>query len=253
MDDLKVGRWNEDEEFLLANHEKLTYVDIAEKLNRKYHSVLHQALKLGLRKKQTWTIQEDQILFDMFSNAPREEISGKMNRTWGAIIKRATELKVRRGALLPPLEKTVHLSLQEKDKVWLACAIDCEGSLGIALFKKHFYCPFISINNTKRELLERFRSLVNRPEKAIRLSTRKQGDPRKDIYIFDIQSASLIYRLLGQIRSHLIVKGRQADLVMEFIKLVDAVKKENDGRVNYSTRHHEIYQELKALNRKGKQ
>lgn len=253
MDDLKVGRWNEDEEFLLANHEKLTYIDIAEKLGRKYHSVLHQALKLGLRKRNAWTVQDNQLIFDLFPNAPKEEILDKMDRTWGAIIKRAAELKVRRGALLPPLEKTVHLSLSEKDKVWVACAIDCEGSLGVALTKRGFYNPFISINNTKRELVQHFRTLIGCLNKHIQLVTRKEIDPRKNVYAFHLGSASLIYHLLCQIRPYLIIKGQQADLVIEFIESIDAMKKQNGGRISYTERHHEIYQELKALNRKGKE
>ena len=65
-------------------------------------------------------------------------------------------------------------------------------------------------------------------------------------------SASIIYAVLKQIRPYFIIKGKQADLVMEFIEIIDDIKRNNDGRIAYTERVHEIYKELKKLNKKGK-
>lgn len=248
---LKSGRWaSSDVDFLLTNRE-MSYVDIAEKLGRKYYSVVHQASKLGLRKNRRWTAKELQLLREIYPLGLKEEIVERMDRTWEAIINKAGDLKTYRGALLSPLQKLPNLSLDVKSKVWIACAIDCEGSLGLELTKRGYYYPFISINNTKKKLLKHFRKLVTQRGKTIRLNTKRDKN-RKNIYEFDMGSMPWIYALLKEIRPYFIIKGTQADLIIEFIEILDKIKRANYGRVVYTKRQHEIYREIKKLNKKGK-
>jgi hypothetical protein len=248
---LKTGRWTSSEIDFLHINKRMSYVDIAERLGRKYHSVLHQALKLGLRKKRRWSHKELELLKEIYPTGQKKRILREIKRTWEATVKRAADLGIYRGALLSPLEKLPNLVLNEKSKVWIACAIDCEGSLGLGLTKRGFYYPYISINNTKRALLNHFRKLVGCIHKTIRFDN-KRCENRKNIYQLDMGSAPWIYALLRQIRPYFIIKGKQADLVLEFIEILDNIKRNNNGKIAYTERVHEIYGALKKLNKKGK-
>lgn len=249
---LKTGRWTSSEIDFLRINKRMSYVDIAEKLGKKYHSVLYQALKLGLRKKRRWSHKELEFLKEIYPTGQKKQILTEIKRTWEATVKRAGDLGIYRGALLPPLEQLPDLVLDEKSKVWIACAIDCEASLGLSLTKRGFYNPYISINNTKKALLNHFRKLVGCIHKTIRLQD-KRYENRKNIYQFDMGSAPWIYVLLKQIRPYFVIKRKQADLVVEFIEILDGIKRNNNGRIAYTERVHEIYGELKKLNRKGKE
>lgn len=244
-------KWSDEEQaFLLANNKELTYVDIAKNLGRNYHSVLHQALKSGLIKKKQWSSEDIKLLREIYSHSSKEEILQKVNRTWGAIMKRSGELKIRR-SLLPPLDKLPTFVLDEGSKIWLACAIDCEGSIGLGKAKGRFYNPSISIDNTNEDFLKHFRKLVTCTHKVISLDS-KRYENRKNIYKFDMASMPWVYVLLTQIRPYFIIKGQQADLLIEFIEIIDEIKRNNDGRIVYPKRVHEIYDQLKKLNKKGK-
>jgi hypothetical protein len=210
------------------------------------------------RRKQPYSDQELKILKQMYPTSTKEEILAKVNRPWEAIVRKMGELKIYRGSLRPSLDKLPNLKLDEKDKVWLACAIDCEGSVGVSYSvraskpnRTTFYFPFISVNNTKKVFLNHFRKLVGCAYKKIKIEN-KRYENRKNLYQLDMASAPWIYALLKQIRPYFIIKGKQADLVMEFIEIIDNIKRNNNGRIVYTERVHEIYRELKRLNKRGK-
>jgi hypothetical protein len=255
---LKTGKWSPSEVEFLITHKEMDYADIAKKLGRKRHSVEYQALKMGLRKRKEFTSRELEVLRKMYLTHPKEEILKRVNHSWECIVHKMGELKIYRGPLRPSLDKLPNLKLDEKDKVWLTCAIDCEGSVGVSYSvrasrpnRTTFYFPFISVNNTKKAFLSHFRKLVGCTHKKIRIEN-KRYENRKNVYQLDITSAPWIYALLKQIRPYFIIKGKQADLVMEFIEIIDNIKRNNNGRIVYTERVHEIYRELKRLNKRGK-
>ena len=103
--------------------------------------------------------------------------------------------------------------------------------------------PIISIANTKKELMTWLST-------NIAGCTLKQGYDsrnRKDVFTFQIARLLDVKALLEQVLPYLIVKRRQAELLLEFCNL-----RLKDKWMTYNPRLFEIAKEIRHLNKKGK-
>lgn len=148
----------------------------------------------------------------------------------------------------------------------MAMAIDCEGAIVISRQwnkkqNRYYYQPYIQINNTSKELIDYLQLLYpSLPTKHI-----ISKNPRhKDCWSFLLRAHDHV-DFLEQITPYLIVKRKQAELIIAFYK--DCYRKQFYGqhwarrpngkfssKISYETTEKQAqYQaQMKQLNRKGK-
>lgn len=206
-------------------------------------------------RKNGWKAEEDSVLREFYRTIAdnRDEILTKIPRTWGAIRKRAKQLGLFRGNYIPPIDRLPDYRPSEKVKVWLGCAVDCEGSimiakrLGPALTNGFSLLPVVDFCNTKRDIVERFRELTF---PTLNLSKCDRNNPRwKAKYTLKVAKMPFVYVLLKKISPYLVIKNNQANLIIEFIEIESArLRSRTKYRRPYLPRQIEIFKELKNLN-----
>lgn len=204
-----------------------------------------------------WIQEEDNILQKLYATGKQEEIMALIpKRTWKAIRRRAKQLNLSRGWHVPPLNRLPSFNPSEKTKTWLAAVIDCDGC--IALNKHHVkervkgftILPQVRFCNTNIQIAQRFRKLTFQNDSSLATSYRHKNNPKwRDKYSVYVSRTPLVYALLSKIKDDLIVKRKQAELVLEFIEIEDERmrKREKYGRP-YTQRELEIWEEMKKLN-----
>lgn len=138
------------------------------------------------------------------------------------------------------------LSFTDEERGYLAGIIDGEGSLRVRYQRqkrpngswKRNLMPTVTVTNTNKELIERIIFLTG----ARNLSTRLTSVGRP-CYDLRIQGTYRVYPLLQATKDLLIVKRRQAELLLEFCEL-----RLNRTEEGYSGREIKIREELGLLN-----
>jgi hypothetical protein len=219
-------------------------------------AIVTKAHRLGLTLQHGWSAEELQKLKLLYPKAEKGEILRAFpDRTWEAIVRMAHKNGMARRT--PMLDKLPAIELNDIEKAQLAMMIDCEGKIGFQKQKKRKgysddrYLPMIQISNTKRQLVEFFRDLIGNPKYKIGIAD--NGPNRKQIYYLSITSMPRIYAVLKLIKDYLMLKRKQAVLTIEFIELHDKLQREQRCclRRDYPPRMHEIYREMKMLNKRG--
>lgn len=144
----------------------------------------------------------------------------------------------------PPL-----ISLRISERAYFAGLIDGEGC--ITLVRKRdveHYCGKIEIGMTGDELFE-LKTQIG----AGRIWTRSNdGRNAKPCHMWTI-GANACRTLLPQIAPYLRFKKRQADLLLEYLRLTDRItRKDKSMMAAHFKRIREIYCELRALNARGR-
>lgn len=110
------------------------------------------------------------------------------------------------------------MALRPEDAAWLAAAIDGEGSISInwAKRKDGSKRPFakISVSNAYKEFLEKVERIIG----SGGVSLRKGKGVRFENYVYSCQRIDLILGVLKEIRPILIVKAKNADIVIDFLE-----------------------------------
>jgi hypothetical protein len=194
---------------------------------------------LGVSHENLWTREEDEFLRQNYSKLSRKEILEKLHgRTWSSIEHRASRLGLIKN---PP--KTIN-PLTEGEKGYIAGIIDGEGSLGIAKHSTRL-TPYLEICNTKADFISWLRDKMG-------LGYITQYIPKKasynNSYLFSLIRAEEIIQVLDAVEPYLVIKKKHAELLKEFCQLRTHRKKTEP----YTEREHQIYVELKNLNRRGR-
>lgn len=198
-------------------------------------------------RKDGWTEQEDNNLKTLYKTGNQQQLMELMpSRTWGAIRRRAKQLGLYRGNYIPILSRLPVFNPSSIEAVWLACAVDCEGSISI---RKNRFLPVISFCNTNREIVENFKRLTF--QVAIVPNVRP---PDKTIYRLAITNMAQNYVFLKAIQCFLITKQNQALHVLEFIE-IEHERLKNHKKYGYgrTRRQMELFKEIKTLNKRGVQ
>ncbi len=249
--------WTEEElNFLKNNYNNMTYKEIANKINHSLGSVEGTAFRLNLKKDIYYNEKEIKKIKELYPFASKEKILKNLpNREWQNIQAKASKIGCKR--LLQweiNLNKTFNLS--EQDKIWLAAAIDFEGSLSIAINRggRKRYATIVEINNTNKPLVEEFKSKCRVNNKIAK--TKRDGN-RKDVYQLVISNKSFVFAFLKEIMPYLISKKQQAKLIMEFIE-IHSIHLVNHKKIYYTRklfklteRQKEIVNKIRQLNKRG--
>jgi hypothetical protein len=144
--------------------------------------------------------------------------------------------------------------------IWLAAWLDAEGHIsmdrreGERYRNRSFWLPYVAIVNTCPAAVGVLQSVT---DGAVRIEQRRKAGWR-DRYVVYISPAKCRI-LLPAVRPFLVVKQRQADLLIEALHLLEDNRRwAGGGKAQYRERIdanfvqlRHIYAELRALNRRG--
>jgi hypothetical protein len=209
-----------------------TYYSIAH-LRRKYRFVIRD-------KQRLWSEEELKILREKYAETPIRELMETLKRSEYSIIKKASELDLRRAPYVvhPPTVR----EMNENERYYIACAIDGEGTLTIK-HSRQYLCAEISTSNTCYEFLQRCKEYIGG-----KVSVRKHQRTKKwkTCWKLTLRNRADVKKLLEQIKNLLIVKREQCRLVLEFIDLMD-----NRPNLSLPKEAYELYEKVKRLNKRG--
>ena len=145
-------------------------------------------------------------------------------------------------------------------QIWLAAWLDAEGNIsmdrrdGEQYRNRSFWLPYVAIVNTSPAAVEVLQSVTGG---TVRIDLRRKAGWR-DRYVVYVSPAKCRI-LLPAIRPFLLVKQRQADLVIEALHLLEDNRRwAGGGKAQYRERIDanfvqlsHIHAELRALNRRG--
>jgi len=189
-----------------------------------------------------WTDEETRILLENYDK-PWSELKLLLpNRTKIAIKNKIENLGLKRNRF----KKIKKKRFTEFEKGWLAALIDGEGSLGLLISKPNKYhetdlmIPRIDISNTCKALIDKVCEVTG----IFQIYKGNRGNSCKPVWVWRCSSVLGILNILNAVKPYLIVKRKQAELLIEFCNL--RLKNEK-----YTEREYEIVKLLKKLNEKG--
>lgn len=198
-----------------------------------------------------WTALEYEFVKANYSTKTDDWLGSALKRSRDQIM----HFRHRHGFAHPPKHNFSHvrkITLSETDRLWLGCATDCEGSIGIQQISPNTrnhnraYVPYLLFTNTDRLLAEKYASILQ-----MSINHRELPNPNwKPAYRIVLQQREAVRNVLCQIHPYLIAKRKHAELVIEFID--SRISHETDfkwqQRIPYTERELEIFNEVRTLN-----
>ena len=148
--------------------------------------------------------------------------------------------------------KQPQLQLSEVEAVWLACAIDGEGTIGVYRQKRkdgraqYKYNPIIHLYNTNFDFIAHAKRLVGG---CGYVCTDKHPNNRgyKTLYTLRLSNRAVAV-VIEQLTPHLIIKKQQAEVVKRFCSAVASASLQwGQDHDHYEA----LYWECRALNKRG--
>lgn len=186
-----------------------------------------------------WTSEEDKIVLDLYSSAEQDIIQKALpRRSWDAIKMRGRKLGVKRDLWFRHVSniKTYERPIiSPRDLGYIASFLDTEGSIGVNIYKKRWTLhPQISLDNKCREALEFIADRVG-------FGNLRSGSHVK-LYKLGFESYNSIIIFLETVMPALIVKRRQAQLMIDFCK--SRLERLRKGERGYSEREVDIARKM---------
>lgn len=92
---MKYRFWSDEElKILRSEYSQAKVEELARKLGRNRHSVIHKARKLGLKHSRWWTQDEEKTLKKLYPIMSAKEVAQKLGRSTNSIHSRAQKLKL---------------------------------------------------------------------------------------------------------------------------------------------------------------
>jgi hypothetical protein len=218
---------------------------IANLVHRDKETVRRKGIRLGLprlRKPHFWIKEECEFLSKLYrERRPLKEIAEKLHRSYSAVEKRVKLLGLVEEMKWKPREEYL---LTEAEKGYIAGIVDGEGNVGVL----HAHGPQwisarVQITNTDERLIKWLQEKLGGVARVIHRQTSKH----KTVYALMIEDMRDVKYFLNTIKSYLIVKKEQAEILLKFV----------DSRIKgwrnkpYSKEEMEMWKKLGELNRRG--
>jgi len=225
-----MQKWSEEEIALLKKHYSISETKQLLKFfpSRTRLSLQHKATKLGLRKEIKWWSKEElEILRDSYPNLSKKELLRILpKKDWTNIRHKAQSLglfKNRQRFLQRNWKISIDIKLSDVDKGYLAGIIDGEGTIRIAKahyvgnnIERFYYAPSISIANTNINLMYRIKEIVKIGSFIEKVRSKNTYKPK---LVYNVCSLMGCKTLLNQLKDFLVIKKKQAEIVLNFIEL----------------------------------
>lgn len=203
-------------------------------------------------EKPHWTDSDIDLLQKYYQTRDRSYLETLFpGRSWKSLQHKASRLKIAHSPVIRQLWRQRIGKINYHDRVYLAGSVDGEGCITISIKRSKAdpyrggscLTPLVSISNCSLLLMD----WLNEHVAGCTLKTHSNDPVRKDSYTFQITRLLDVKSLLEQILPHLVVKRKQAELVLEFCNV-----HLKDKWSNYNPRLFEIAKEVRKLNKKGK-
>jgi len=140
--------------------------------------------------------------------------------------------------------------LSDLQAVWLSAFIDGEGTIGIWRERRqgnksgYRYKAVVTVSNTNFDILSQMKKFV---DGCVNVHSTGRKKRQKVCYRLTVKQRA-VGLLLQQIRDFLIIKRRQADIVLQFCRALEQapVRTSEDHEI-----FEQLYLECKALNKRG--
>jgi len=139
----------------------------------------------------------------------------------------------------------------EKDKIWLACFIDSEGSIYLSRrFNKKThnveYQAFIQIYNNYKPMIDRAAHLMNTSNVRERKRSLLEQLRRKQTWYTWVSERNHLILILEELMPYFMAKNEQANLMIEWIK-----SRRIKCKSKYDVEDEMYFIKLAKLNKKG--
>ena len=145
--------------------------------------------------------------------------------------------------------------ITERDLVWLACFIDCEGSIQLTRHHKKtptLYHARVGASLTDAKLVERTQEILRKMGCNPHIYQYKlNNENAKPVYMIQFMRFSQIRRVLEAILPYLIVKDAQARLLLDFINRRTKNGQDSGRNRPYTVEEQTIWGKMKRLNVRG--
>lgn len=226
-------KWTtKEEQFLLENYNKLSKTEVYNTLKKSRDAVRKKAQRLGLTKPpKPWTQKEIDTLKELHPLTRKKLVLEALpGRTWSAIQRMSSELKVHRTRGLDYVKgKLQKGEISDFELGYLVGIIDGEGCICMHRSKNTFQIK-VEIGNTFIPLAEKIHELIGGNQAPGRVTA-----GGKESWIIYHSSLFGVYETLKLLKAHLFVKRKQAELMLEFcerrIKSVQGLYDERDFQI----------------------
>lgn len=177
-----------------------------------------------------WNSEEERRIFEMYPSAEKDELLKALpKRTWDAICLRARKLGVKRD---PRFKLCAHIIKDfKKPKLapealgYIASFLDAEGSIGINIEKGTWHLhPHVTMANQSKEALDFIGGKIG--------FGHVRGGGHDRMFKFSLEAYNAIIVFLEIVLPLLIIKKRQAQLMIEFCE--SRLRRLREGEVGYS-------------------
>ena len=198
--------------------------------------------------KPHWTDKEIDLLRRYYSTSDIASLEKLFpNRSWRAILHKANRLQYGGTPIIHRFRPVSIPDLSLERKCYVAGVIDGEGTITVAIRKspKNILpnmTPMVLVSNSNKDLIDYLHPLLL----GSTLKTAKENEIRKSVFQIQIAKLLDVEALLTQILPYLMVKRRQAELVLEYCAL-----RKKDTLLSYNDRLFEIAKEVRFLNERG--
>jgi hypothetical protein len=217
--------WTEEEVTIIKqNYNKMSDELLADQLHRTPLAIQCKRREIGLKKRRMskWTAEELEMLQKLLRvHQPVTKIMDRFpNRTLDGLYKKVRFLSSNR-KFFSHLKIEQVKALSDFEKGWISALIDGEGSISLCIVRKPRKLrykgdfalePNITIVNNNLELLEKVKNVIGGG-----IVRQKYKNPTlKPTYHWYLTGIYRILSLLKQVAPHLIVKRKQAELMLNF-------------------------------------
>jgi len=177
------------------------------------------------KNKRRWTDEEVEELRKLYPITPTSKLVAVFKRSYESIRKKGNQLRLKKLGAPPYRGHVVTQSikmLSEFEKGWISALIDGEGSISLHIsrrpqnrrYKRDFAIqPIIMITNNNLELLEQVENIIGG---GIVRQKYKPNPKWKPTYHWHLTGIRRLLSLLKQVTPHLIVKRKQAELMLKY-------------------------------------
>lgn len=255
----KTRNWSEKEDNLIKKYyKKISKEELMKKLpKRTWGAIVARAQGLQIFRRPSrkgkiskkWSKREIDTIKEYYAKTPRKDLLKLLpSRNWISIRSMARKLKLKREISFW-VETLKPLNLKDFEKGYLAGAIDGEGTICITKVRGNVkygrLYPIVSIVNTDRHMLEICQKYLHGLGR-VGIHTRNY-EGRKSIYYLKLSKFSHVIRVLREIAPYLVVKQKQAKLMLEFLEIRNYRPHPRTAE-GVTGREWEIYREMKQLN-----
>ena len=237
----QARKWTSGEmAFLKRNYLKVSVSQLCKQLDRSRSSVISKASDLKIsRQHNSWTEKEVSFIKRNYSSITAKQMAEKLGRSLRSVVSMLYRLGLHKVNL--------DWNPREEDVVWLACAIDAEGSIMLQYNGRGLWSARIMICNTSREFVWNALNL----SKIGHMTDEINRHGCKPIFRFQLNSNGC-RKILPKVLRYLIIKKKQGTLLLEALKLLEDNKrtfKYNRGKFETNTnRLHELRLQIAQLN-----